>query len=575
MPVASRKARKSTAAEREPGAVSSYLPYTTQWHRDHGRGTRRDKAIKQQLLTPREEQAIVDFVLRADRNGFPARVKDLHHYAAVFLRGRAPQRRRKPSSKEQCQVPAKDWPQAFCKRHPELKVARLRALDWRRHEKNIYKKIVNWFDLMRAQLEEEGVMQENVYNMDETGVLLSVLGSSKYLVSAEMHKSHRGTDSKRTLITAVECISADGRSLPPLVIFPGVDLRNNWVCHDAPDWQFSCSKKGYMNSAINLEWMQKVFEPATRERANGKPRILISDGFETHESLDVLKFCFESNIVPCRLPSHTSHKLQPCDVSVFGPLKTAYREQVQHLERRGANAVNKEHFVLLYRRARDVALTARNIRSGWSKAGLFPFNPSRVLDGMSAPIERPGPFAEQPPLAAQQVPEPVSYQTLTTPTTTEGVHNLYCMLEVRLGANNAEGDPFLQKFLHATEKAFADRSLLHDENENLLQQNDERRVRQNAKSTVIDQGNAKIVSYADIQEMQRNRLAKADAKKAKADAKKAKADAKKATKAKAPAKRRHRLESMISTHEPDIHAHQMVEGVFPPCPGKAPVARMW
>jgi len=74
---------------------------------------------------------------------------------------------------------------------------------------------------------------------------------------------------------------------------------------------------------------------------------------------------------------------------VFGPLKTAYREQVEHLERLGANAVNKEHFVLLYRRARDVALTAHNIRSGWSKAGLFPFNPSRVLEGMSAPIEGP------------------------------------------------------------------------------------------------------------------------------------------------------------------------------------------
>lgn len=179
------------------------------------------------------------------------------------------------------------------------------------------------------------------------------------LVSAEMPKTNRATDTKRTLITAVECISADGRSLPPLIIFPGVDLRSNWVCHEAPDWQFTCSKKGYMNSEINLEWMQKVFEPSTKERANGRPRILISDGFETHESLDVLKFCLENNIIPCRLPSHTSHKLQPCDVSVFGPLKTAYREQVEHLERRGANTVNKEHFVLLYRRARDASVSVQ------------------------------------------------------------------------------------------------------------------------------------------------------------------------------------------------------------------------
>lgn len=119
--------------------------------------------------------------------------------------------------------------------------------------------------------------------------------------------------------------------------------------------------------------------------------------------------------------------------------------------------------------------------------------------------------------------------------------------------------------MHATEKAFAGRSLLHDENENLLQQNDERGVRQNAKSTVIDQGNAKIVSYADVVEMQRSREAKADAKKAKADA----------AKAKVPAKRKRKVGPIISIYEPDVQACQMVEGLLPPCPGRAPVARMW
>lgn len=100
-------------------------------------------------------------------------------------------------------------------------------MDWRRHEKNIYNKVVNWFDLTRVQLEEADVLQGNVSTMDETGVLPSVLGSPRYLVSAEMLKTHGGTDTKRTLITAVECISADGRSLPLLIIFPGVDLRPN------------------------------------------------------------------------------------------------------------------------------------------------------------------------------------------------------------------------------------------------------------------------------------------------------------------------------------------------------------
>lgn len=140
MPVALQNHHKATAAESASGAVSLPRAYTTRWHRDHSGGTRRDEAInlKQQLLSPREEQAIVDFVLRAHRNGFPARVKDLHLYTAVSVSGDVlhnvnveirPRKHRR--------VPAKDWPQAFCKRHPESKVARLRALDWRRHEENI------------------------------------------------------------------------------------------------------------------------------------------------------------------------------------------------------------------------------------------------------------------------------------------------------------------------------------------------------------------------------------------------------------------------------------------------------
>jgi hypothetical protein len=150
--------------------IPSLVPYVTQWHRDHERRKRRDKAIKQQLLTPGEEKAIVDFVFLAGRNGFPARVKDLRRYTTTFLRKRAPQRKRGTSSKVSAPsgTPAKHWPQASCKRHPELKFARLRPLDWRRHEKNIYAKIVNWFDLVHEQLEEAAVLQENVYNMDQT-----------------------------------------------------------------------------------------------------------------------------------------------------------------------------------------------------------------------------------------------------------------------------------------------------------------------------------------------------------------------------------------------------------------------
>jgi hypothetical protein len=111
--------------------------------------------------------------------------------------------------------------------------------------------------------------------------------------------------------------------------------------------------------------------------------------FGTHETLEILEFCFENNILLCRLPSHTSHKLQPCDVAAFAPLKAAYRDQVDRLEQGGVNTIGKEHFTSLYSPARERAFTPKNIKAGFAASGLFPLNPDRVLRSMPTPPAEP------------------------------------------------------------------------------------------------------------------------------------------------------------------------------------------
>ncbi|KAF2003874.1 hypothetical protein P154DRAFT_400003, partial [Amniculicola lignicola CBS 123094] len=59
----------------------------------------------------------------------------------------------------------------------------------------------------------------NVYNIDETGVMLSMPGSVKVLMSKSDLRNYRGARVKRTTVTAIECISADGRYLNPIVIW--------------------------------------------------------------------------------------------------------------------------------------------------------------------------------------------------------------------------------------------------------------------------------------------------------------------------------------------------------------------
>ena len=246
--------------------------------------------------------------------GNPVRIKFIPSLAFRIARQRS-------TTGKAVRLPGKNWAQGFKKRHPALKSKRVRAIDWKRHENNIYDKITHWFLVVRQVLQDPAILPENVYNMDETGVMLCKLGSIKVLVGKDDPRDYRGAGMKRTMVTAIECISANGRSLLPMIIWPATTHRSNWTTFPTPGWHYAHSESGYTDSRISLEWLTRVFDPQTKRQADQKPRVLICDGFGTHETLEILEFCLENNIKLCRLPSHTSHKLQPCDVGVFAPLR--------------------------------------------------------------------------------------------------------------------------------------------------------------------------------------------------------------------------------------------------------------
>lgn len=110
-------------------------------------------------------------------------------------------------------------------------------------------------------------------------------------------------------MTAIECIDADGRHLNPMIIWPAATQRSNWTTFLTLGWHHVCSHSGYTDSKISLEWLTLVFNPQTRERADHRPRVLISDGFGTHKTLEILEYCFADHIILCRLLFYSSHLL--------------------------------------------------------------------------------------------------------------------------------------------------------------------------------------------------------------------------------------------------------------------------
>jgi hypothetical protein len=475
--------------------------------------------------------------------------------------------RQRPTRNKPIKPPGKNWARAFEKRHPELKARRVRAIDWKRHGNNIHDKITQWFEVIGEVLQDLAILPENVYNMDETGVMLSMLGSVKVLVGKDDLRDYRGAGVKRTMVTAIECISANGRSLLPLIIWPASTHRSNWTTYPTPGWHYAYSENGYIDSKISLEWLKRVFDPQTKEQANRKPRVLICDGFGTHETLEILEYCFENNIILCRLPSHTSHKLQPCDVRVFAPLKAAYRDQVERLYRGGVDIVGKEHFTSLYSPAREKALTKRNITAGWAATGLFPFNPERVLrDTPKPPVTIPK--ADE---VVGSYPQEEVLQTPVTPVTVEALTSLHNLIKQDAHALNEISKQRLQRHLQklasAAQISFAECALLQDQNRFLSKINNETKVRRSTRSVIL--GKAKVMSYEDLNEARAKRTAKEKATAGKG---------KRGRKRKSPAPEAGVLEpktkvARMSEAEPARAPVAQVSEVAEPW--RAPVARMY
>ena len=223
--------------------------------------------------------------------------------------------------------------------------------------------------------------------------------------------------------------------------------------------------------------------------------MLICDGFGTHETLEILEFCLVNNIILCRLPSHTSHKLQPCDVGPFAPLKTAYRDQVERLNRGGVDTVGKEHFTSLYKPARERPLNKRNIQAGWAATDLFLFNPGRVLrDTPKSPAQltilRAGKVAVDP-YAQDEVS-----QTPVTPITAEALIPLHDLIKQDAHTLDEIRKQRLQKheqkLASAARVSFAECALLKDQIQLLVMINNEAKVRRSTRSVVL--GKAKVMS---------------------------------------------------------------------------------
>ena len=106
---------------------------------------------------------------------------------------------------------------------------------------------------------------------------------------------------------------------------------------------------------------------------------LIYDGHSGHIQLEVVSLLRENRVHVVAFPSHTSHVLQPLDVSVFGPFKSRVQAQLHKLSRH-TRCIDVFGASMCLTTAYNASVTYINILHGFKRTGLW----VRNADGPSA-----------------------------------------------------------------------------------------------------------------------------------------------------------------------------------------------
>jgi hypothetical protein len=260
-----------------------------------------------------------------DQRGLAPTTEIVHQMANLLLQKRSQNPANPPTTIGQ------HWVYNLVRRHPALKSSYNRKYDYQRAKCGDPALIRSWFQLVQNTIKKYGILDTDIYNFDETGFQIGVISTAKVITGAERSRRPVSVQpGNREWVTAIDCICADGQSLPPVIIFEGKMHQSTWYnTEELPvDWLMAVSENGWTDDILGLTWLKRVFEKHSAHCTRGVYRLLILDGHGSHLTPEFDLFCADHSIITLCMPPHSSHLLQPCDVSFFAVLKRLYGQQI-------------------------------------------------------------------------------------------------------------------------------------------------------------------------------------------------------------------------------------------------------
>lgn len=212
--------------------------------------------------------------------------------------------------------------------------------------------------------------------MDETGVHTSAKRPPRVLSTKGKRQVGVITSAERQLTTIIGCVNAAGTYLPPCFISGNRKNITDKLLKGAPDQSVAwCSQSGWINNDIFLKWF-KFFIERTRPILEA-PVLLILDNHSAHINLDAINIAKEKGVYMVTVPPHTTHKLQPLDVSIYKPFKNAFEKAVDTFQKNPKNVgkrIGQNEVATLVNEAFSASNSVQVAVKGFKKCGVHPFN---------------------------------------------------------------------------------------------------------------------------------------------------------------------------------------------------------
>ncbi|XP_047132556.2 uncharacterized protein LOC124811253 [Hydra vulgaris] len=273
-------------------------------------------AAKNHGINEKVEKELVTYLLRAADIYFgltPTEVKKLAFQLAIKNNIKVPN---SWVVKEQA---GKDWFTGFIKRHSNISIRQPEATSLSRATSFNKQNVASFFSNLQHCMQKYSFSPNDIWNMDETAVTI-VQQLKKVIAKKGLKQVGAITSAERgTLVTLACTINAIGNSIPPFFIFPRKNFKDRFLFSAPTASAGDTNPSGWMKEENFVKYL-KHFVGNTKFTKE-KPCLLLLDNHETYLSIEGLDLAKNNGIVMLTFPPHCTHKLQPLDKTVYGPLK--------------------------------------------------------------------------------------------------------------------------------------------------------------------------------------------------------------------------------------------------------------